>query len=267
MRPPHERKGRARVDAARISGPNRSDRRDERGYQDAPQDEAGANTSEWEGAVRPFHRAGARLLQAAFLRIARAMPRFWIAAFGALLAACSKPASSDAPVAPAPKASAAQASFTFQTGTACPDLGLCERECDAGQADRCRRLGDAYQFATDGGKDDARATSYYELACKLKNAPACMSAGQMYEYHHGVAENDAKAADYYRQGCDSGHVPSCANYAVMLENGRGVPKDVPAALRLYGPACRAGAGYACQRAAALAGERGLRGRQERNHDD
>jgi len=133
----------------------------------------------------------------------------------------------------------------------CDDLAQCERECDAGQADRCRRLGATYQFARGTDKDEAKATSYYELACKLGNASACVSAGQMYEYAHGVKKDDAKAAAFYKQGCDVGYMVGCANYAIMLENGRGVTKDIPQAIVLYQNACKAGAGLACERLSAL----------------
>jgi TPR repeat protein len=136
----------------------------------------------------------------------------------------------------------------------CDDIALCEKECDAGQADRCRRLGSTYQFAPGAAKDETKAAAYYELACTMKNASACVSSGQMYEFSHGVAKDDAKAAAYYKKGCDLGYMVGCANYAIMLENGRGVPKDIAAAVPIYENACKAGAGLACERLRALTGD-------------
>ena len=176
-------------------------------------------------------------------------------------AGCTKgaPSSTDDARDLVPSASASTVTLMTSLGSpiaACPDVPLCERECDAGQSDRCRRLGDSYQFANDEGKDDALATAYYERACALGNAPACLSAGQMYEFHHGVSKDDSRAAGYYKRGCDVGFVASCANLAIMLENGRGVPADIGAASALYERACRSGAGLACDRLRALGSDAG-----------
>ena len=130
---------------------------------------------------------------------------------------------------------------------ACDDVPLCEKECDAGASDRCRRLGVTYQFGNFVPKDERRALSYYEIACKLGNPSACLSSGQMYEYHHGVEKDDARGAAFYKQSCDLGYSPGCANYAIMLETGRGVPKDLARATSLYDGACKEGAGLACDR--------------------
>jgi TPR repeat protein len=171
-----------------------------------------------------------------------------VAIAAALSSACSRRdgASPSPPTDGAP--------FTITFGKGCPDTEACATACAAGDADQCRRLGDTYQFAADGGKDDVKAVSYYEHACALRSGPGCLSAGQMYEFHHGVQEDDTKAASFYRTSCDLKYVPGCANLAIMLENGRGVPKDVPAAIELYRSSCAAGASLACERARALSGD-------------
>jgi TPR repeat protein len=132
---------------------------------------------------------------------------------------------------------------------ACDDLDVCERECDAGQADRCRRLGVTYEFGKggDAARDETRGTAYFDRACALGNAPGCVSSGQMHEYGHGVTIDMPKAAAAYQKACDIGWQVGCANYAIMLENGRGVPKDLQKARELYESACAAGAGLACDR--------------------
>ncbi|MGO8993966.1 MAG: tetratricopeptide repeat protein [Polyangiaceae bacterium] len=152
-------------------------------------------------------------------------------------------------------ASTTRGGLTFGQG-GCGDIAACQKRCDDGDGDQCRRLGDTFQFAPDGGRDEARAVVYYVHACEMGNAVACLSAGHMFEYHHGVPEDDSRAAGYYKSGCDKGHMPSCANYAIMLENGRGVAKDVASAIKLYRDACSAGAGLACDRSRALSREAG-----------
>jgi TPR repeat protein len=132
---------------------------------------------------------------------------------------------------------------------ACEDIPLCERECDAGQADPCRRLAVAYEFGKvgDGAKDETRGTAYFDRSCELGNASGCVSSGQMHEYGHGVPIDMPKAAAGYAKACDLGWQVGCANYAIMLENGRGVAKDLDKARTLYAAACKAGAGLACDR--------------------
>ena len=156
--------------------------------------------------------------------------------------------SGDQSTAPPPAASAI--SIVNALG-ACDDVPLCEKECDAGASDRCRRLGVTYQFGNFVEKDEKKALAYYELACKLGNASACVSAGQIYEYHHGVEKDDARAAAFYKQSCELGYSPGCANFAIMLENGRGLPKDLAKATALYDKACKEGAGLACDRLGVL----------------
>jgi TPR repeat protein len=129
---------------------------------------------------------------------------------------------------------------------ACDDVGVCERECDGGSGDRCRRLGVAYEFGKGVDKDVARSTAMYERACDLGNALGCEAAGRMYEFH-AQPHDLAKAAALYERSCDKGWQGGCANWAICLENGRGVAKDLTKARTLYAGACKAGAGLACER--------------------
>ncbi len=131
----------------------------------------------------------------------------------------------------------------------CDDIAVCERECDAGQADRCRRLGVSYELGKvgDGAKDETKGTAYFDLACTMGNASGCVSSGQMHEYGHGVPIDMPKAAAAYAKACDIGWQVGCANYGIMLENGRGVPKDLAKARAMYDSSCKAGAGLACDR--------------------
>ena len=151
---------------------------------------------------------------------------------------------------PAPSSSVITVGVAFGT---CKDLAICESECDAGSADRCRRLAATYALGDGVTKDEARATALYELACDKKDAPACVFAGQMHEYAHGVPKDDARAVALYQRACDAGWLAGCYNLAIMYENGRGVAKDIARALTLYDAACTAGATPACQEAKALRG--------------
>jgi TPR repeat protein len=138
---------------------------------------------------------------------------------------------------------------------ACEDLPTCERECDGGAGDRCRRIGVSYEFGQGVAKDAKAAVAWYEQACGLKNPTGCEAAGRMYEYH--VEPKDmSKAAAFYERACTMGWQGGCANWAIMLENGRGVPQDLAKARVLYDGACKAGAGLACDRLKVLARDGG-----------
>ena len=131
---------------------------------------------------------------------------------------------------------------------ACSDVDLCAQECDAGSADRCRRLAASYALGQGAPKDETRATALYEHACEMRDPAACVFAGQMYEYERGVPKDEPKAARFYERACDFGWAPGCYNQAIMLERGRGVPEDRANAGRLYQMACTAGAKQACEKA-------------------
>lgn len=136
---------------------------------------------------------------------------------------------------------------------ACPDIAACEKECDAGSADCCRRLAATYAFGQGTDKDEARATALYEHACDMKDPPGCLFAGQMHEFAHGVPKDDAKAAGFYGRACDMHYEAGCYNLAIMYERGRGVPQDRAKAGDLYQIACTAGAKQACDLARAMHG--------------
>jgi TPR repeat protein len=128
---------------------------------------------------------------------------------------------------------------------ACDDLPTCDRECDAGASDRCRRMAVSYFSGINADKDETHATALFVKACDMGNASACLSEGQMYEYHHGVDKDDTRAAKAYRSSCDLGMAAGCVNYGIMLENGRGVPQDLAAARALYENGCSQGGKQAC----------------------
>jgi TPR repeat protein len=146
---------------------------------------------------------------------------------------------------PAPSASVVTVGVALGT---CSDIPACEKECDAGSADRCRRLGATYAFGEGVEKDEARATALFEHACDMKDPSACMFAGQMHEFAHGVPKDYGKAARFYERACDLQWVAGCYNLGIMYERGTGVPADRQKAGELYQMACTAGATQACDKA-------------------
>jgi TPR repeat protein len=133
----------------------------------------------------------------------------------------------------------------------CPDIAVCDRACDGGNADSCRRLAVSYALGRDTDKDETRATALYERSCSLGDSAACLFAGQMYEFAHGVPADPAKAAALYRLSCDRQLLAGCYNLAIMYERGRGVPPDQERAAELYNVACAGGAQEACDRESQL----------------
>ena len=164
----------------------------------------------------------------------------WLAVL--VLGACHRGASSGEE-APVPSASAVVLGLAL--GACEGDLGACERECDAGSADRCRRLAVTYALGRGADKDEKRAAGLYERSCDMKDPSGCVFAGQMNEYAHGIPKDDARAAGFYERACDLHWAPGCYNLAIMVEHGRGVGEDRARAGDLYQTACTAGAKIAC----------------------
>ena len=175
--------------------------------------------------------------------------RLILAVAVALGGACNRDRSSENGQ-PAPSASVITLGAAIGT---CTDIAACARECDAGSADRCRRLGASYALGQGVEQDETRATSLYVQACAMKDPSACVFAGQMYEFARGVAKDDGKAAHSYERACDLGWAPGCYNLAVMYERGTGVPIDRQKAGDLYQVACTAGARGACDKAREMHG--------------
>jgi TPR repeat protein len=134
---------------------------------------------------------------------------------------------------------------------ACTDVPVCERECDGGSADSCRRLAASYAFGKGVEKDEGRAAALYELACGMKDPSACVFAGQMHEFARGVPKDEGKAASLYARACDLRGVAGCYNLAIMYERGSGVTADRKKAGDLYQMACVAGAKQGCDKASQM----------------
>jgi TPR repeat protein len=187
-------------------------------------------------------------LFAALSTVGMAKVRGTVVALAALVS-CTPSRERTAPGGPAPSESAVTLGIALGT---CSDIPTCERECDAGSADRCRRLAASYSFGQGGlPKDEAHAVLLYEQACRMKDPSSCMFAGQMSEFGRGAPKDPAKAIGFYREACDLHWVAGCYNLGIMYERGTGVPADVRKAIELYRGACDAGALTACAKAAEL----------------
>ena len=136
---------------------------------------------------------------------------------------------------------------------ACSVPAACADECDAGSADRCRRLAATYALGQAVPQDEARAAGLYARACAMSDGPSCMFSGQMHEFAHGVPKDDALAARDYERSCDLGWAAGCYNLAILYERGAGVPQDRVKAGDLYQVACTAGAKSACAKAREMHG--------------
>ena len=88
------------------------------------------------------------------LRVALAVAVAVILAAGG--AACDRSGASSTEQ-PAPSASVVSIGVTLGT---CSDLSQCESECDAGSADRCRRLAATYSFGRGTPKDEVQAVAH-----------------------------------------------------------------------------------------------------------
>jgi TPR repeat protein len=106
-----------------------------------------------------------------------------------------------------------------------PDLIACADECDAGSADRCRRMAVSYEFGKGVERHLVRATELYEKSCAMRDWEGCVAACRMYEFHHGVSKDDTKAVSFYERACDGRSAVGFANLAIMLESGHGVAQD------------------------------------------
>jgi TPR repeat protein len=170
----------------------------------------------------------------------------------ASFAACDRAAPSSSETQEAPASSVIALGVSLG---GCEDLGACARECDAGSADRCRRLAISYAQGRGAPKDETRATELYEHACAMGDSPACIFAGQMHEYAHGVPRDETAAAQFYGVACERRSPAGCYNLAYLSENARILPRDLQKARELYAVACAAGARQACDRAKDLADAR------------
>ena len=116
----------------------------------------------------------------------------------------------------------------------CDDSATCERECDAGAGDRCRRPRRELRVRRGGRQGRAEVDCLVRARVRFPESRLGReAAGRMYEFH-AEPKDYAKAAHFYERSCAIGWQGGCANYAITLESGRGVEKDCAKARALLG---------------------------------
>ena len=138
-------------------------------------------------------------------------------------------------------------------GNACTNLGVIYRQtlsydraaalyqkgCDAGDAQGCAEVGDAYMTGMGVTQDSNRAATYLQKGCDGGASSGCLKLAIMVSPAEGfgLARDDIRAARLNQRGCDLGVMASCGNLAEAYEAGRGVLRSTERAVALYTRAC------------------------------
>ena len=64
----------------------------------------------------------------------------------------------------------------------------------------------------------AKASKFYETACKYEDASGCHALADMYERGDGVKKDETKAMDFYGLACDYGSRGACADFRKFYKN-------------------------------------------------
>ncbi|MGB9407259.1 MAG: tetratricopeptide repeat protein [Terracidiphilus sp.] len=140
-----------------------------------------------------------------------------------------------------------------QNETPAQAAGRYQKSCDAGNANECIHLSDAYVAGTGVTKALDKATSLiqqaaglYQKSCDGGDMTACVNAGNMWmKYAH---DNSDSANPLYRKACDGGNAAGCFNLAVAYAFGYGFPVDNAQAAAFYQKACDGGNASGCLKA-------------------
>lgn len=144
--------------------------------------------------------------------------------------------SAQTPQGAAPSEASAQAAIAA-------GLGEYERQCNAGNGERCNGLGAMYANGQGVPVDAAKAVALYQRACDAGFAFGCTNLGSSYKKGRGVVVDPAKAATGYQRGCDGGSSFGCAQLALMYTDGDGVSANPAKAAALYERACNGSAAF------------------------
>lgn len=116
--------------------------------------------------------------------------------------------------------------------------------CDAGDANGCNFLANAYEGGDGVKRDLSKAATLHLKACELGQPAGCMLLGAQYENGKGVVKDAAKAqasfgkaAPLYLSGCEEGHGQSCLRLGDLYQSGIGGTKDFQKALLFYRKGC------------------------------
>ncbi|WP_442679362.1 tetratricopeptide repeat protein [Sphingomonas sp. ASY06-1R] len=119
------------------------------------------------------------------------------------------------------------------------------KDCAAGDAPTCRKLGRLYAEGDGVGQDAARAATLYDQGCKAGDAHSCTWLGIAYVKGEGVAKDDWAASAAFARACEKGGPADCTNIALAYATGEGVPKDSRLAAQYFKAACDHGDAAGC----------------------
>ena len=113
-----------------------------------------------------------------------------------------------------------------------------ERECTAGRADACTKLGMAYELNSSIPRPpNVDVVELYRRGCDGNDPQGCANLGARYQLGNGVAKNAVRAAALDQRSCDAGAALGCDLLAVLYLTGDGVAKDATKAASLLEAAC------------------------------
>lgn len=121
-------------------------------------------------------------------------------------------------------------------------LAALERECSAGDGERCGQLAYAHERGLGGlAQNMERVRALREIACTLGDAYWCSAVAAAHEKGDGVPLDAPKALPLRKRACELGDGGSCAELAR-------VRADAAASLALYRRGCDLGDSTSCYRA-------------------
>ena len=91
----------------------------------------------------------------------------------------------------------------------------------------------------------ANNTAYLKKSCDAGNAEKCFKLGHIYRDGTGIKINYTNAIKYYRMACDNGYVEACNNLGVRYLNGQGAEASKTKAVHFFAKACDEGARDGC----------------------
>lgn len=125
------------------------------------------------------------------------------------------------------------------------DVPDCTKQCDAGEAWSCSRLGTAYVTASGVAEDAAKGATLYKKSCELGHPGGCSNYGLLLSKGSGVAKDDGQAAAQFQRACSGGDAIGCFNLGAMHFEGRGVAKDEAKAASYFKQSCDGGSAAGC----------------------
>jgi len=130
-------------------------------------------------------------------------------------------------------------------------LDLAEARCKQGDAEGCFKAGDLLLRDEMIPRDEKRAFSYFERACKARHVGGCQGVALGHEHGIGVAADPKRALKIYRAQCDAGDLDSCGYLGSLAAEGRLVFFAPDQALAQWDDACTRGSGSCCMQAGQL----------------